>query len=423
VASQSPAGEENKREYQNAWSSLRKLILEDGASLSGRERNLAYLNLGDGTFADVSEISAANAIGDARALAVTDWDDDGRVDLILRNRTAPRLQIFRNQSAGDAHFLTIALRGTSCNRDAIGARVVVEAGGRTIRRTLHCGDGFLAISSKRLFFGLGQAERVERLTVHWPDGTQDVYEDLAGDARYGIVQGKGSVQRLRPSTPDLADVEPFLAERSSHEAARLTLMEKLPLGPIGAPDFDDPDRKIADLAGSPLLLNLWSTTCAACLKEFAEFEESAADIEGAGLRLVTLCADAQENPARAEEILKRFGLDAEAGAITPALAEVLQVLFTHLIGSPEELPLPASLLLDPSGQLVAVYFGRVDMDALLSDVEAIKDADPADLSDVRLSDGRLVVERRRPLRRLANEFKRIGRQDLVDYYRQLMRAQ
>jgi len=423
VASQSPAGEESKREYQNAWSSLRRLILEDGASLSGRERNFVYLNLGDGAFADISEISAANAIGDARALALTDWDDDGRVDLILRNRTAPRLQIFRNRYAGDAHFLTIALRGTSCNRDAIGARVVVEAGGRTIRRTLHCGDGFLAVSSKRLFFGLGDAERVERLTVHWPDGTQDVYEDLAGDARYGIVQGKETVELLRANTPDLSDVEPFQSERSSHDAARLTLMEKLPLGPIEAPGFEHPDRKIEDLAGSPLLLNLWSTTCAACLKEFAEFEERADDIDEAGLRLVTLCADAEENPARAEEILQRFGLADEAGAIKPSLQDVLQVLFAHLIGSPEELPLPASLLLDSHGQLVAVYFGRIDVDALLSDVKTIADADPADLSDVRLSDGRLVVERRRPLRRLANDFKRIGREDLADYYRRLLRTQ
>ena len=99
MASQSPAGEEPKREYQNAWSSLRRIILEDGASLSGRERNFVYLNRGDGQFADVSEISDANAIGDARALGLTDWDDDGRLDLILRNRTAPRLQIFRNQAA------------------------------------------------------------------------------------------------------------------------------------------------------------------------------------------------------------------------------------------------------------------------------------------------------------------------------------
>lgn len=373
-------------------------------------------------------MSAANAIGDARGLATTDWDDDGRVDLILRNRTAPRLQILRNQSADEAHFLTLALRGTTCNRDAIGARVVVEAGGRSLQKTLHCGDGFLAVSSKRLVFGLGTAERVERVTVHWPDGSQDVYADLDADARYGIVQGEKDVHELKASTVDLSGVEqsqpaPPVQRRG---AARLTLMEKLPLDPVEVPAFEDAERKVEDLSGSPVLLNLWSTTCANCLQEFGEFKEHADDIEDADLRIVTLCGDAAGpagNEARALEILERFGLREDAGVITDSLSGVLEVLFAHLIGTSEELPLPASLLLDARGQLVAVYFGRVDVKELLADVEAIQAADPADPSDIRLTDGHLVIERRRPLRRLASDFERIERPDLVQYYRRLMRGQ
>ena len=67
-----------------------------GYSWAGHQRHATFLNLGDGTFADCSAISGFGRIGDARALALTDWDGDGDIDLWLKSRTAPALAYLEN---------------------------------------------------------------------------------------------------------------------------------------------------------------------------------------------------------------------------------------------------------------------------------------------------------------------------------------
>ena len=82
VASQSPTSLSDSAEaseYLNAWTALGKL-LASGRSLSGRERNCCFLNLGGSTFADVSAVSGFDFPDDARGLAVVDWDADGDLD-------------------------------------------------------------------------------------------------------------------------------------------------------------------------------------------------------------------------------------------------------------------------------------------------------------------------------------------------------
>ena len=418
--SQSPSDAGSSRTYRHGWSSLRRLILDEGASLSGRERNVLYLNLGDGTFADVSSVSAADASGDGRALAITDWDDDGRLDLLLCNRTAPRLQLFRNLDSSGGHFLALDLEGVACNRDAIGARVVVEAGGRTLHKTLYAGDGFLAQSSKRLHFGLGDAERVERLTVRWPDGSMDSFTDLEADTRFVITQGSSEpvVSPARTITA-LAEARPRPTVKDTRGMPRLALLEKIPLAPVRVPAFDEPERTIGDLGGGPVLLTLWATTCPACLKEFQGFREQADEMRAAGLRIVTLCTDPESEFARARAMLEHYGLDADAGRVDDDFLAFLQVLFTNLIGSQEDTPLPTSLLLDSAGQLAAVYFGPVYVDELLDDVEVLRRTDPDDLADVRLTTGKRVVRRNRNFGRLARELVQIGQEDLARFYRRV----
>ena len=98
-------------------------------------------------------------------MALVDWDHDGDVDLWLTNRTAPRVRFFRNDYPRRHHFLSVRLRGRSCNRDAIGARLeLVMAGWGTKKRikTIHAGDGFLGQSSKTVHFGLGAEDKIDR---------------------------------------------------------------------------------------------------------------------------------------------------------------------------------------------------------------------------------------------------------------------
>ena len=141
--------------YLDAGDAIRHFNMFEGFSWNGWEREYHYLNLGGARFADVSAAFGVDFLDDGRAVAPLDWDDDGRVDLLLRNRTAPRLRLLRNVAGSANGWLALDLAGTRSNRDAIGARVTVEAGGRRLRQGVYAAQGFLCGTSRRLHFGLG----------------------------------------------------------------------------------------------------------------------------------------------------------------------------------------------------------------------------------------------------------------------------
>jgi peroxiredoxin len=421
VTSQSPAeGSTPTKNYLDAWASMRLMVIEKGFSWSGREKDHLFLNVGDGTFAELSSLSRADAVGDGRALCVVDWDDDGRLDLFLKSRTAPRVAFFRNQMRTDGHFVAVDLVGTTCNRDAIGARVEVTAGGRVLRKTLHAGEGYLAQSSKRLHFGLGPAERIERIAVRWPDGNTSTFGDLAVDERYRIVQGDDAPQRVpaRPA-PGLASAPSSTPSLASKVPVRAPLIEKLPLAAFPAPGFEAPERRVSDLAGGPVLLNLWGTTCKPCLEEFSTWKERRADIDKAGLRLVTLCVDAIDDRTAALEILNRFGLAKDAGFADEAFLEVLEPVMHEILDTSGTLLLPTSFLLDARGQIVCLYQGKVDVDVLLRDTRRLSAMDPENLSSTALIEGRRLFVRGRDFAKLASRYNDLGRPELSSFYKAL----
>ncbi len=122
-----------------------------------------------------------------RGLAVGDLDNDGRLDALLVAANEPMVYL-HNRTAG-GHSLTIALEGTTSNRDGVGARVTVEAGGtrRVVQRM--GGGSFLSASDGRLHFGLGAATRVDRVEVRWPSGRVDQFRDLAVDRGHRLREG------------------------------------------------------------------------------------------------------------------------------------------------------------------------------------------------------------------------------------------
>ena len=157
--SHSPIGADSgppKPAYREGWARVSDLI-ETGGSLSGRERNCCYLNLGgERRFADVSYASGLDFPDDARAVAVVDWDHDGDLDLWVTNRTAPRLRFLRNNGTPGHAGLSVRLQGIRGNRDAIGARLELRGAGGpagSIYRSVQAGNGYLAQSSKWVHFG------------------------------------------------------------------------------------------------------------------------------------------------------------------------------------------------------------------------------------------------------------------------------
>jgi hypothetical protein len=123
-----------------------------------------------------------------RGLALADLDNDGRTDVLVLSQDAP-LAYLHNRSRG-GHFLVVGLEGRASNRDAIGARVVIEAGGRRQVLEKFGGGSYQSTSDPRLHIGLGHATKVELLEVRWPSGRVDRHRDLAVDSAYRLCEGE-----------------------------------------------------------------------------------------------------------------------------------------------------------------------------------------------------------------------------------------
>ena len=117
-----------------------------------------------------------------RGLAAGDLDNDGRVDILILSQNQP-LAYFHNQTEG-GHWLDPPAGGASSNRDAVGAKVTVDAGGRRFFAWRMGGGSYQSASDPRLHFGLGEIDRVESVEVTWPSGKTERFQGLGVDRGY-----------------------------------------------------------------------------------------------------------------------------------------------------------------------------------------------------------------------------------------------
>jgi hypothetical protein len=121
-------------------------------------------------------------------VAVADFDGDGRLDLVINNNSeTPVLYLNNLRKTGRGVELRL-VGGQGSNRDAVGARVRLTAGGKTMTRSVEVGSGYASQSMLPVHFGLGAAERVESVEVRWPSGQVQRIEgerlrDLTGAGR------------------------------------------------------------------------------------------------------------------------------------------------------------------------------------------------------------------------------------------------
>ncbi len=171
-------------------------------TLSGYQRNSLFHNQGGQLFKDVAAEHGMDSILDARGIGLADLDRDGRVDLVITNAgNKPILARNRHgESSGKgdtgadpqsrAHWIRLQLEGTDSNRDAVGARVVVTAGGQERWSFVDGGNGFAGQSSRILHFGLGELDRIEGVRVLWPSGLEEKVGRLAADRLYKWTEGR-----------------------------------------------------------------------------------------------------------------------------------------------------------------------------------------------------------------------------------------
>ena len=129
-----------------------------------------------------------NMLGNNQVAVTGDFNADGKLDLYVARDWAPNFLI-ENQAGGDNHWLEVDLTGVACNRDALGARITVVAGGLSQVREVQS-DGGPGQDSKVAHFGLGSATAVDLITVSWPGlGPMEVYPGaVAVDSRISITQ-------------------------------------------------------------------------------------------------------------------------------------------------------------------------------------------------------------------------------------------
>ena len=361
-------------------------MLREGRSFSGREKNCVFLNTfgserAGGRFADVSAASGMNFPDDARAVASSDWDGDGDLDLWVSNRNAPRLRFLRNNTSKPAaegnHFVAFKLvgDGTTTNRDAIGSRIEVILDGRRIVRTLRAGEGFLSQSSKTVTLGLGKEPVVDTVTVRWPGAADRVeaFEGVTADRCHTLVQGSGKAIPAEPRQQE-AKLEPVPQDIPPFDSGR-----RLPLFVrLSAPslDYESLDGSAATVGlgnGTPVLLNFWSATCRPCLAEMSEFTKEAQAIRDAGVAILALNTDRLDNADpgvdAAKRTIARIGFPFAAGMATDALMGRLQEPLAYLKALRRPLPLPSSFLIDGNGDLAVIYLGLVSVEQFLHDAE------------------------------------------------------
>jgi len=372
VVANSPKDPRPSHEYEQGWNAINELIRSDG-TWSGFERNVFYLNNRDETFSDVSGIVGMDYVEDGRTFALGDFDQDGRLEVVLKNRNSPQVRYLKNVIPELSPAISFRLTGKKSNRDAIGARITVETETGRQSRLLRIGSGFLAQHTKEMFFGLGVAKSPVQATIQWPSGLVQKLHNLPSNHRIWVEEG------LAP-----ARIEPFAKSSSAPVTASTTsVAEDLPkqvetwlLVPVLAPDFSlsnlaGQTETLGSHRGKPVLLHFWSALLAGAEKDLEEFERLHEGWERKGLQLLTINVDPTqaENGKPSLAPYRHYSFP-----ILQASQDVLatyNLLYRQLFDRHRDMSVPISFLIDLAGNIVKIYQGSVLKEHFEADFRSI----------------------------------------------------
>ena len=368
VVANSPVDPTPAQDYEQGWNALNDLLRSDG-TWSGYERNLLYANNRDGTFSDISAVSGMDFVEDGRSFALADFDHDGRLEVVLKNRNGPQVRLLKNMIQDLPPSISFLLRGVKSNRDAIGAIVTLTTDAGRQTKSLQAGSGFLAQNTKELFFGLGNAKGPIRASIRWPSGLVQELHDLRPNHRVRVEEGKNSTS------------EPFVAKGlpSSGSATAPTTVETLPtevetwlLAPIAAPDFTLPDLAgrtitLTQFRGRPVLLHFWTTAAEECLKDFETFERNHSRWSQQGLQLLSLNTDDPFHQSALRGFTRKESFPFPVLHASDDVAGIYNLLYRYVFDRHRDLPLPASFLINDRGHIVKIFQGPVSAEHVAQD--------------------------------------------------------
>tara|TARA_B110000881_G_scaffold78792_1_gene68673 strand:+ start:1983 stop:3536 length:1554 start_codon:yes stop_codon:yes gene_type:complete len=309
--------------------------------------------MGNRNFATVSALSGFDFLDDARALALMDWDVDGRMDFWVSNRTAPRLRFMRNELEKTGDWLQIGLEGGDL-LDPFGARVEVTlVNGPKLLSSLRAGEGFLGQSTRWLHFGLGK-NSVKKVRVRWIDGTWEEFTGLGKNARFLCREGKGKALPVSASEKRLMSGQPF-TKTSENTSVFIPLPVALPLPVLHYQNPDGAAAQITPGQGKPILINLWDPTCADCETELRDWKKERAQFP-ADLQVLALIASGGGREEGAQ-FISSHELPFTWGVLTPDSAKLLAEIVQKNMSTLEAVPAPTSFLVNAQGDLVALSIG------------------------------------------------------------------
>lgn len=354
-------------DYEHAWDAINELIRSDH-SWNGYERNVLYSNNHDGSFSDISGLSGLDFPDDSRAFALADLDHNGRLEVVLKNRTAPQIRVLRNSLDDIGNSIVFRLRGSRSNRDAIGAAVTVEADGRRQTRYLQAGSGFLSQHTKELVFGLGARGAVD-VAVRWPNGAVQKFQNVPANHRIEIIEDAAQFH-----------AQPFSQTAPAYfQAARAQTPEPPPnslatwlIQPLLAPDFSlpDPSGKMWDLhsiAGKKLVV-FWSQASSASLEQL---QSLASHQNALGAQVLAIHVNQPGAKSLAPTFATPGKLPFPALLASDQVIGIYNIVLRYLFDRHRDLGVPTALLVDGDNAIVKVYRGSLDPSEIANDAHTL----------------------------------------------------
>ncbi|MFQ5744533.1 MAG: ASPIC/UnbV domain-containing protein, partial [Acidobacteriota bacterium] len=265
-------------------------------------------------------------------------------DIFMVSLQGDAYHLFRNNVGQEGHFLRLELEGTDSGRDAFGAVVRVKTSAGVLTKVKAGGSGYLAESDPRLLFGLGDDAEAEWLEVTWPSGRVQRLDEVAADSSLRLVEGQAGFAAVDERRFQLAD--PLGPQEMLLTKLNLEIGQSFPDLRLQAADGSSTSIRKIQKPGRRTLLNLWATYCIPCKKEMPELEDLRARFGEAGIDLVGISLDVDNNEL-VPPFLASLGINYPAYVIDdPRLPDLYAGGLVFI---------PMSVLLDPDGRVAEVF--------------------------------------------------------------------
>ena len=126
----------------------------------------------------------------SRGSIFADYDNDGDVDLLVTQLNQPA-KLYRNQTSNQKktnNWLQIKVVGVRTNRNGFGTRITLQMGNLSITKETRSSSGYLSSHDPRVTFGIGQYQKIESLTIYWPNGTVQRLENISVNQQITVIE-------------------------------------------------------------------------------------------------------------------------------------------------------------------------------------------------------------------------------------------